>query len=465
MSPLSPNLPTIAAAWQRLGFYERLLTLLLLGYFVGERGFAELHLPGTPLYIGEIVLLAGIVRLLLLSRADLWLGVPPLYCLAGLILLSIFSMRRHVWQDWVSSARDAATTYYMLFTVIACTRNGRWIIIFLCRLFSRFGPLFLAVIAIQAGFPDFFTNLTPFPDHQHGILRIFSNLWPLHAMIIAMLGCAGHHSDDSTLPPAALILLIGAIALVLLTQCRGATLGGVAALIVFLTLLRSKRRWEWSLAAIAVILLLGIVATSILPGNSTDPDVQDLISAHQVTSKFVSIVANENADFKPNAVHFRTRWWIDIVDLNLSRFDLAVFGQGFGANAGAVGGRFDYAPLVRAAHNSWVNIFWWLGLSGFFLYLLFFAFILRHFYTFIRTRNPLALSYCAPLFAATIGGMIGSSFDHTFSNPVSCIPLFTLVGSALAAAHHAVSLPPHPLPHPPRPQHLANNKEPITNNQ
>ena len=443
------NQASITAAWRRLGLYERLLALLLLGYFVGERGFAELHIPGTPLYIGEIILIAGLARILLTPRDDFYFPIPALYCFFGLIALAIFSMCRHVWQDWVSSARDAATAYYMLFAIIACTRDGRWIIIFLSRLFGHLGPLFLAFIAVQACFPPVFDRITPFPDHHFALLKVVGNIWPLHAMIIGFLGCISHDSDEFSLPPVVIILLTAPIALTLLSQSRGATLGGLAALAVFLTIAQNRRMWEWSIAAVLITVLLGILTISLdLTGG-------DMINTGQVATKFVAIVDPENPNFKQGSADFRLKWWADIIDLNMSRFDLAVFGQGFGANAGSVGGRFDYAPLVRAAHNGWVNVFWWLGLSGLIFYAGFFILVLQRMIVLMRRRNrlayPEARKWCAPIFAVAIGAAVGASFDNTLSNPVICIPLFTLWGSAIAAARSAaITQPTAPLRRVPR---------------
>src|SRR5438034_11699429 len=42
-----------------LVLYGRLLGLLLAGYLVFDKAFAYIHLPGTPLYVGELVLFTG----------------------------------------------------------------------------------------------------------------------------------------------------------------------------------------------------------------------------------------------------------------------------------------------------------------------------------------------------------------------------------------------------------------------
>ena len=42
-----------------LVLYGRLLGPLLAGYLLFDKAFAYLHLPGTPLYVGELVLVVG----------------------------------------------------------------------------------------------------------------------------------------------------------------------------------------------------------------------------------------------------------------------------------------------------------------------------------------------------------------------------------------------------------------------
>ncbi|HEU5392204.1 MAG TPA: hypothetical protein VFV73_40575, partial [Streptosporangiaceae bacterium] len=42
-----------------LALYGRLLGPLLAGYLMFDKAFAYIHLPGTPLYVGEFVLLTG----------------------------------------------------------------------------------------------------------------------------------------------------------------------------------------------------------------------------------------------------------------------------------------------------------------------------------------------------------------------------------------------------------------------
>ncbi|MCI0543752.1 MAG: hypothetical protein L0Z49_04795, partial [Actinobacteria bacterium] len=55
----------------RSGRFEVLLPFLLAGYLLFDRTFAHLHVPGTQLFIGEIVLLFGIAGAI---RITMWEG-------------------------------------------------------------------------------------------------------------------------------------------------------------------------------------------------------------------------------------------------------------------------------------------------------------------------------------------------------------------------------------------------------
>ena len=48
--------------------FEIALLIVLVGYAFFDRGFAWLHIPGTPLFIGELILLLGALAVLSYPR-------------------------------------------------------------------------------------------------------------------------------------------------------------------------------------------------------------------------------------------------------------------------------------------------------------------------------------------------------------------------------------------------------------
>jgi len=67
ISRTTASLRTPAWASHALPITERAfelgLLLLLAGYLLFDRAFAWLHVPGTPLFIGELVLMSGLLAL------------------------------------------------------------------------------------------------------------------------------------------------------------------------------------------------------------------------------------------------------------------------------------------------------------------------------------------------------------------------------------------------------------------
>jgi len=118
--------------------FGRLIAPLLAGYLLFDKAFAYVHLPGTPLYIGDIVLaLGGLAALTatgyllvpmreepilaLLTAFVLWglirfiPGLPTYgmdavrdsalwyYCLYALFVAAAIPDRRTCWSDWSPS--------------------------------------------------------------------------------------------------------------------------------------------------------------------------------------------------------------------------------------------------------------------------------------------------------------------------------------------------------------------------
>ena len=121
-----------------LVLYGRLLGPLLAGYLLFDKAFAYLHLPGTPLYVGEMVLLIGGLGVLAATgylrvaiRDEPILALLAAFFVWGLILGSCPGLHAY----GILAVRDFALVYYCLFaffTVAALARSpdllDRWIV-------------------------------------------------------------------------------------------------------------------------------------------------------------------------------------------------------------------------------------------------------------------------------------------------------------------------------------------------
>src|SRR5829696_622921 len=97
--------------------YGRLLGPLLGGYLLFDKAFAYLHLPGTPLFVGEMVLGVGALAAVLATR---FLGVPireePILALLGAFgLWGLIRALPGVSTYGMDAVRDSALWYYCLF--------------------------------------------------------------------------------------------------------------------------------------------------------------------------------------------------------------------------------------------------------------------------------------------------------------------------------------------------------------
>ena len=104
----------------RYVFLARTLAFLLAGYLFFDRAFAWIHVPGTPLFIGELVMVVGLYVAFRSREALRFVRLsPPMQLLVVFMafgaLLTAIGLQEHDFQDAI---RDAAIWYYGLFAII-----------------------------------------------------------------------------------------------------------------------------------------------------------------------------------------------------------------------------------------------------------------------------------------------------------------------------------------------------------
>ena len=136
------------ASGRLLVLYGRLLGPLLGGYLLLDRAFAYIHLPGTPAYVGELVLTVGTLGVL---TATGYLRIPlrdepVLALLAAFFLWGLIRFPPGVrTYGIINAVRDFALCYYCLFaffTVAALARAPDLLDRWLAQL-ARFVPWLL----------------------------------------------------------------------------------------------------------------------------------------------------------------------------------------------------------------------------------------------------------------------------------------------------------------------------------
>ena len=143
-----------------LVLYGWLVGPLLAGYMLFDKAFAYVHLPGTPLYVGEMVLLVGALGCLtatgylrIVVRDD-----PMLALLAAFFLWGFIRFLPGLRVYGIYAVRDFALVYYCLFAffIAAALERSPEILERLITGLNRFVPwlvlwLPVAVILDSAG--------------------------------------------------------------------------------------------------------------------------------------------------------------------------------------------------------------------------------------------------------------------------------------------------------------------------
>ena len=331
--------------------------VLLIGYLVGNRGFAQLSVPKLPLLVGELTLGIGLVAAG--WRAACTKSLPVRRVAFGCARLR-FDVRDH----GAVALRDFALLYYALFFFLAQgwaaePAQRRWLERCLTVAFTVAPPVFVAFTF----WPDFFmTNFTfvgvPLvfikADVEGGLLvaGIFwclqrhttsTHSWwlvPATANLVAVAACSSR---------AALVALVAACAWPLV--CREWRLVRPLAAIVAVGLS--------SLALQAVVTNRPLVATPIYRLIENVASVTDT----QGTRVYLA----NNLDDKPDNNQFRLVWWRAVVDEVWTEHRW--LGLGFGHDLAAEFLRIYYADAnedfsARSPHNFSVTVFGRMGLVG-----------------------------------------------------------------------------------------------------
>ncbi len=350
--------------------------VLLAGYLIGNRGFAQLRIPQTPLLVGELTLGACLVaaawqaartKSFPIRRNGLNL-VLLVWLMFGLIRLPL-DVRTY----GIMALRDFALLYYAFFFFFAQTWAGdpaqrRWLERCLTVAFALAPPMFLAFTR----WPDFFTsNFT-----LGGVPLIFiKGDVEAGLMVAGMLWFLQRHTraDHSwwLLPAAASFFAV------VVSNSRAAWLALIATA-AWLILCRDLRRIR-PIAAMTAIGFVGLCAQAVVTSKplTSTPLYRFYESAASIvdTEGGRTYLANELED-KPDNNQFRLVWWRAVADEVWT--DGRWFGLGFGHDLAADFLRIYYAGAnddfsARSPHNFAMTVFGRMGLAGASLFVAFAA--------------------------------------------------------------------------------------------
>jgi O-Antigen ligase len=447
-----PSTRRPAAAPQRhFRWFTPSLALLLGGYLFLNKSFAYLHVPGTPVFVGEIVMAIGIYEVLQVRSP--WYRLlqtsAVLKALLAFMALCAVRLAADLPRYHIDAVRDSSIWYYGIFAflVAAAALREPTFVPRLLRWYRRVLPWFflwtpVAVVMSQIdalggiSVPGTTTRINSFRPNDYAV-HIGIGLAFLWLGVDRMVGARPARSRE------ALISVVGLLALLVAgSQSRGGFLSAVGAMTIALCFLPAGRRRRITLSCacgLLAVLALAMVLNLRIQGDRRDVSVQ------QLAANLASLTGDESNSELAGTVEWREGFWqLVLDDLLSSRAWLT--GLGFGeilperyedeVDVGNTNNNPDAQPL-RSVHNSHLTILARVGFPGFALWALLWLTWTVQLLRQIRgrpqgVRDPTAAN-AAWLLAAVPAVLIGAYFDPSLEGPHVGIWLFSVVGLGAAA--------------------------------
>jgi hypothetical protein len=448
LPPLEAPLPK-----RRFRLFAPALGMLLGGYLFFDRSFAYLHVPGTPVFLGEIVLAIGVVDVLrtrppwrhLVATSPLLKVLLTLMGICCIRFLIDFPAYR------LDAVRDSSLWYYgfLALLVAAAAFCDRSFVHRLVGWYWRVLPWFLlwaplAVVLSQwealssIKVPDSDTPINAFKtgDIQMHVALAIAFIWLGAGRFVG--ASRGRHWET-------LLGVIGILTLLMAgSQNRGGLLASVAVLVVALAYLPSGRR---RLVVVSTIVGMVVAVTLVLLLDLRLKSERRDVSLQQVTTNIKSVLGREQGGDLSDTVEWRQQYWMQVFSDSLAP-ENALQGLGFGPllpSRYEVPVDADDTQPLRNAHNSHLTLLARAGVPALALWVLLWLSWAALLTRWIRrrpggVRDPGA-AIAVWLLAVAPAFLINSFFDPVLEGPQGGIWLFALVG--LGAAHLRDGRPAH----------------------
>ena len=406
----------------------RLHALLLLGYALGGKSFA--YLGVLPIYIGELVLLCGLLALLATGAALRIPRSPTLYALGALFAWCGWLTLRGLPAYGMDALRDSVIWSYALFAVIvACALVSRpERLRRLVERYARFGRIFVLLVPGIWTFSALYGDRLPrLPGTEISLLQIKATDTLLH-----LFGVAGFQFLGLGPASASTAVAFGLGFIVLSTRSRGVMLGVMLGLLV-LAATRPLRRRLW----IAGAVLLGLLPLLLTVDFGVSIRHREL-STRQVVANVTSIFRGDVSRQLEGTKQWRLEWWSKIVGYTVYGRHFWT-GKGFGKNLAHDDG-FDLKleiPL-RSPHNAHLDMLGRAGVPGLALWILvqvaWLLEMLRRYRVARRAGHGRWERLFVLLIAYWLAMLVNASFDVALEGPMSGIWFWSLFGVGIGAA-------------------------------
>ncbi|HEX2404501.1 MAG TPA: O-antigen ligase family protein, partial [Acidimicrobiia bacterium] len=399
------------------------LGVLLAGYMLGDKGFAYLHLPGTPLFVGEVALAIIVVYLIrFYPISDDRLRSPARLTLVVFLLYSAFRTLPYLGEYGINALRDASQWYYGILAFFVADFVRRRGIRPIIGWFSKILPWFVLWAPISLVLSQVLTSpLVPDSDVPVAAHR-GSNTSVLITACLGYMWMLDEKDTGITRRQRAILTAVAGLFLVVAgIQNRGGFLAAIAGLALVYWYARSGQRHFVGIIC-TVVVLLGLIFSVTDIRVSFFSNERD-ISAQQVVENLVSVVNPDavatSGDLVDNS-SWRLDLWSEILrDVNLNA---PVLGRGYGVS---LGGLYGFEGLgeteLRSAHNSHMTIF---ARSGYLGVGLWFLMWVIWFIAMVRSRRALAArgltveaAVAVVAMAVALAVLVNAVFDPSIEGP------------------------------------------------
>jgi hypothetical protein len=403
----------------------------------GDRGFAYLHVPGTPLFVGEIVLaIVGFYLIRFYPINDLSLRSPVRLALVVFLVYGALRTVPYLGQYGMDALRDASQWYYGILAFFVADFVRRHGVGPIVQWLGRLIPWFVLWAPISLVLSQMLTGpLVPDSDVPISAHRGSNTSVLLTACLGFMWMLDEKDSGITRRQRAVLTALSGLFIVVAGIQNRGGFLAAIAGLALIYWYARSGQRQFVAIISTVVVIIGLIFSVTDLKVSFFSNDRE--ISAEQLLENLMSVV-NPDAVATSGDLVGNSSWRLDLWgevlrDVNLNA---PVLGRGYGVSLGDLYG-FEGADEteLRSAHNSHMTIFARSGYLGVGLWSLMWA---VWFIAMMRSRRALAargIGVAAALavvaMACALAVLVNAIFDPSIEGPPVSAWIWSIFGFGL----------------------------------
>lgn len=411
---------------------------LVIGYLVGNRGFAQISLSGnSPLYLGELGLVACAVMLvgrMALQRERL-LPESPLgwavfaFLVLGATRLFLDAVVGVTNVSRITAIRDSATVYYAFFFLVAYRLGMNALSRRVVERCLWAGMLALPVVVVTWMFlPELLMRVTfrgyPVVFHKYDLTTAYLGFASIYFFLSAAQG-------QRRLVRLTCSVVYLCLMLMIVTR---AAIFGFGCAMVLLIFARQTRFLVLQVAMVAVVALaIATLQVADTGGESFLEPLTDKVKSMTDLSETKSYSGSAGQIAAGNN-QWRLSWWRNV--LNETMANGPFFGLGFGHDLATEFVRDYYGNRhggfeTRSPHSIWVTVFGRMGLIGLASFIVVAFLIVRNAFAAARRvalgRAP-AVSlghWCAVLI------ILGSaSFGVVLEGPMGGVVFWTLLGLA-----------------------------------